>query len=201
MPRLDKFIQVMREQKAQALHLSAGKPVALMVSGASRPITRDNLAAPQILGLIKEIAPAGHPGALEGGQTFSYQLGGGEIQVELSTTAEGLAAILRAPTAPSTQPATPASSAAPRTTLRTAVMAEDPGARAAVDRLLRILSESGASDLHLRTGEPPIMRRDGDLVRLEESPVTAAAVQGMLASIMPVKDYTEFSENGDADFA
>ena len=188
MPRLDKFIQVMREQKAQALHLSAGKPVALMVSGSARAITRDNLAAPQILGLIKEIAPA--DAGLEGGQTFTYQLGGGEIQVELKATSEGLAAILRPP------PAAPA-----RSTLRTSVMTEDPGARAEVDRLLRLLSDSGASDLHLRTGEPPIMRRDGDLVRLEEPPVAAAAVQGMLASIMPVKDYTEFSENGDADFA
>jgi twitching motility protein PilT len=201
MPRLDKFIQVMREQKAQALHLSVGKPVALMVSGASRPITRDNLAAPQILGLIKEIAPAGLPGALEGGQTFSYQLGEGEIQVELTTTAEGLAAVLRAPAGRSTTGTAPVASAAPRTTLRTAVMTEDPGARAEVDRLLRILSESGASDLHLRTGEPPIMRRDGDLARLEEPPVTSAGVQSMLASIMPVKDYTEFTENGDADFA
>jgi twitching motility protein PilT len=196
MARLDKFIQVMREQKAQALHLSAGKPVALMVSGASRPITRDNLAAPQILGLIREIAPAGQNGSLEGGQTFTYQLGGGEIQVELTTTPEGMAATLRAPVTPA-----PAAGPAPRTTLSTAVMTENPGARAEVDRLLRILSESGASDLHLRTGEPPIMRRDGDLVRLEDPPVTAAAVQSMLASIMPVKDYTEFSENGDADFA
>jgi twitching motility protein PilT len=193
MPRLDKFIQVMREQKAQALHLAAGKPVALMVSGAARAITRDNLAAPQILGLIREIAPAEFSAGLEGGQTFTYELGGGVIEVELRTTAEGLAAILRPP------PSTPAVAA--RSTLRTAVMAEDPGARTEVDRLLRLLSESGASDLHLRTGEPPIMRRDGDLVRLEEPPVTAAAVQAMLASIMPVKDYTEFSENGDADFA
>jgi twitching motility protein PilT len=164
------------------------------VSGAARPITRDNLAPAQILGLLKEIAPA--TVGLEGGQTFSYELGGGTIQVELTTSPEGLAAILRASSAP-----TPVAAPAPRTTLRTAIMTEDPGARAEVDRLLRVLSDSGASDLHLRTGEPPIMRRDGDLARLEESPVTAAQVQAMLASIMPVKDYTEFSENGDADFA
>jgi twitching motility protein PilT len=191
MPRLDKFIQVMRDQKAQALHLAAGKPVALMVSGSPRAITRDNLAAPQILGLIREIAPAGQAETLEGGQSFTYELGGGSIQVELKATPEGLAAVLRPPSA----------APAARATLPTAVMTEDPGARAEVDRLLRILSESGASDLHLRTGEPPIVRRDGDLVRLDEAPVTAASVQAMLASIMPVKDYTEFQENGDADFA
>jgi twitching motility protein PilT len=192
MPRLDKFIQVMREQKAQALQLSAGKPVALMMSGSARAITRDNLAAPQILGLIKEIAPAN--AGLEGGQSFTYELSGGAIQVELKATPEGLAATLR-------PPSTPAPAVVSRSTLRSAVMSEDPGARAEIDRLLRVLSESGASDLHLRTGEPPIMRRDGDLVRLEESPITAAAVQAMLGSIMPVKDYSEFSENGDADFA
>ena len=79
MPRLDKFIQVMREQNAQALHLSAGKPVALMVSGSARAITRDNLAAPQILGLIKEIAPADFFAGFEGGQSFTYELTGGVI--------------------------------------------------------------------------------------------------------------------------
>ena len=197
MPRLDKFIQAMWDQKAQSLHLTAGKPVALVVSGVARPITRDNLAATQILGLLREIAPADLAAGLAGGQTFTYEAGGGAIQVELTAMAEGLAAVLRPPALASPPVVRPE----PRSTIPAAVVADDPGSREEVERLLRILSDSGASDLHLRTGEPPIVRRDGELVRLDESVVTAASVQAMLASIMPVKDYTEFGETGDADFA
>ena len=36
---------------------------------------------------------------------------------------------------------------------------------AEIERLLRLLVEAGASDLHLRTGEPPLLRHHGELVR------------------------------------
>jgi len=64
-----------------------------------------------------------------------------------------------------------------------------------------MLSDSGASDLHLRTGEPPILRHDGELARTSEPPMLAETIQAMLASIMSAKDYTEFTESGDGDFA
>ena len=38
-------------------------------------------------------------------------------------------------------------------------------ARAEMDRLLTLLVNSGGSDLHLRVGQPPILRKDGQLVR------------------------------------
>ena len=199
MARLDKFIQVMRDQRAQSLHLSVGQPVALMVSGAARPITRDALAGRQILGLIREIAPAGMAGGLEsGGPDFTYETAGRTTHVALTVTPAGLAAVLRPGEPVPSGAAAPATAILPEPvsvappTLRSAVVTENSGASAAIDRLLRILSDSGASDLHLRTGEPPIVRRDGSLTRLEEPKITAEAMKAMLASIMPVKDYTEF---------
>ncbi|MEO8295433.1 MAG: type IV pilus twitching motility protein PilT [Gemmatimonadota bacterium] len=210
MARLDKFIQAMRDQKAEALQLSSGKPAVLLVAGVPRPITRDALQHTQILSLLREIAPAA---ASEGlgtrGETFTYGMGEAAMEVQLKPSNAGVEATLRsgaqngverlgasAPVVPSAPPKT-----AGRATLQMATMTNDPASRGSIERLLRMLAESGASDLHLRTGEPPIMRRDGELARTEEPPVLAETLHAMLMSIMPAKDYTEFTDTGDADFA
>ena len=54
--RLDRLIQVMHEQRADALQLAVGKPAALVPNGAARPLTQDPLTDAQILGLVREIA-------------------------------------------------------------------------------------------------------------------------------------------------
>jgi Tfp pilus assembly pilus retraction ATPase PilT len=43
-------------------------------------------------------------------------------------------------------------------------------ARAEMDHLLTLLVNSGGSDLHLRVGQPPILRKDGQLVREDAPP-------------------------------
>ena len=213
MARLDKFIQAMRDHRAEALTLSSGKPVALVVQGASKAITKDSLGSSQILGLLREIAPAAAAGGMPGAaQSFSYETSGGTIEVEVKPTTEGMAAVLRPRAGDGNGGAEPApkraSGPAPaqprakgRATTQLAVTSDDPASREAVDRLLRELTGSGASDLHLRTTEPPILRHDGELTRMSQPPMTAELMRAMLASIMPVKDYNEFIETGDADFA
>jgi twitching motility protein PilT len=74
-------------------------------------------------------------------------------------------------------------------------------ARVAMDRLLRLLVERGGSDLHLRVGEPPVVRASGELVRLEEPALDAAAIEAMLLAIMPERNRVEFDERNDTDYA
>ncbi|MCC6245163.1 MAG: PilT/PilU family type 4a pilus ATPase [Gemmatimonadaceae bacterium] len=75
-------------------------------------------------------------------------------------------------------------------------------ARAALERLLRLQVQRGAADLHLRSGEPPILRLGGDMVRVEdEAPLNKEDIAGMLWSIMPDKNKGEFDEHWDTDFA
>ena len=57
-------------------------------------------------------------------------------------------------------------------------------ARAAIDELFRLLVSSGSSDLHLRTGEPPLLRRSGELVREALPVIPAERLEAMLTSIM-----------------
>jgi Tfp pilus assembly pilus retraction ATPase PilT len=61
----------------------------------------------------------------------------------------------------------------------------DDRARGHIDALLRLLVARGGSDLHLRCGQPPVLRTSGELVRVEEPALGADALEAMLVSIMP----------------
>jgi twitching motility protein PilT len=74
-------------------------------------------------------------------------------------------------------------------------------ARQAIEGLLRTLFETGSSDLHLRTGEPPILRRSGELERIGTEPLSAERLEAMLLSIMTSKEVAEFRETNDTDWA
>jgi twitching motility protein PilT len=68
-------------------------------------------------------------------------------------------------------------------------------------QMLRALVESKSSDLHLRVGEPPIFRTHGELKRQGSEPLTPAALDVLLLSIMPERNRVEWRESGDSDFA
>jgi twitching motility protein PilT len=75
-------------------------------------------------------------------------------------------------------------------------------AKAEMERLLRSQVERKAADLHLRIGEPPIMRAGGDLVRMDgEAVLDEARLMAMLLAIMPDKNREEFDAHWDTDFA
>jgi twitching motility protein PilT len=67
--------------------------------------------------------------------------------------------------------------------------------------LLRTLVKSGSSDLHLRVGEPPIFRTDGEIRRQAGAPVSADELALLVLAIMPERNRGEWNEAGDADFA
>ena len=70
--------------------------------------------------------------------------------------------------------------------------------------LLTRAVESGASDIHLKLGQPPIVRLDGDLEQLEDVPALSEpdleAVLDAVTQISPRRRDT-FEETGDLDIA
>src|SRR4249920_685650 len=70
--------------------------------------------------------------------------------------------------------------------------------------LLRRAVELGASDVHLKVGLPPILRRDGKLGPLDEYPVLtdedSEAVLEIIGKPSPAR-YEAFKESGDLDIA
>ena len=97
----------------------------------------------------------------------------------------------RAPTA-----ATPVSSA--RATPR--VSAAGPASE--IHELFRTMCDSGASDLHLSVGSPPMLRHDGEIKPIPGRAVlTAEDTRRLLTSIVPERNRTEFERRHDTDFA
>ncbi len=187
MARLDRFIQVMHQQRADALQLAVGHPAALVTNGATRAITRDALSDGQIVGLVREVADPEWAGRVGGGApvTFGYRSPSGEVQVELTPGAEGARAVVR--------PAGAGAAAAKGADLTEA--------RGEIEGLLRQLVEAEASDLHLRSGQPPLLRRQGELVREQSPPIPAERLETLLVSIMSPREIAEYREDSDTDWA
>ena len=72
-----------------------------------------------------------------------------------------------------------------------------------MDKLFYKMAELGASDLHLSTSMPPMVRKDGKmkLMEGEEETLSAEAMKELLTSIMPDKNQEEFERRHDTDFA
>ena len=67
--------------------------------------------------------------------------------------------------------------------------------------LLRETVDKGASDLHLSTGEPPMLRVHGDLLRTEHPALTPESVTGLVNSIMNEHQRSYFNKEHEVDFA
>ncbi|CAN5620303.1 hypothetical protein BH20ACI4_BH20ACI4_27570 [soil metagenome] len=82
-------------------------------------------------------------------------------------------------------------------------MQSNPQAKARMDKLFKLMSEVGASDLHLSVSVPPMVRKDGKMKKLEcsETTLTPDSMRELLTSIMPAKNQEEFSRRNDSDFA
>src|SRR5688500_12861769 len=74
-------------------------------------------------------------------------------------------------------------------------------ARAMLDALLRLMVERGASGLHLRCGEPHILRLHGEMARLDQPALEPTGLDAMLRSIMPERNRREYADTNDTDYA
>jgi twitching motility protein PilT len=187
-PQLDSLIKALFEHRAEALALQPGAPAALRVRGADRPVTKDALSGAQVTGLLREVLAPDQAGALGGTSPFSatYAAPSGTVSLEVTPGNGGPQAVVRPVARAGAGAATPSA---------------DPALRTAMDELLRALVAAGGSDLHLRAGQPPIHRVSGGLVRLEQAPLTAERIDGMLATIQSDPARREFLDSGDADWA
>jgi twitching motility protein PilT len=70
-----------------------------------------------------------------------------------------------------------------------------------LDQFLNVIVESGGSDLHIGEGQPPKMRKHGDVVPIREEPVLRDEALTMLSEICGDHRWQIFEERGDLDFA
>ncbi len=72
---------------------------------------------------------------------------------------------------------------------------------ARLDAFFKLMFDSGASDLHITSGQPPILRVHGDLERVKYDPMDDETLRAMLYEIAPEQTIKKYEETGDVDFA
>src|SRR6266850_3819113 len=70
-----------------------------------------------------------------------------------------------------------------------------------LDQFLNVVVANGGSDLHIGEGQPPKMRRHGDVAPIREEPVSREEALTMLSEVCGPQSWEIFEERGDFDFA
>jgi twitching motility protein PilT len=71
---------------------------------------------------------------------------------------------------------------------------------AKIDAFFNLMFEQKASDLHLSAGNPPILRINGELHRVDYPPLESDHLKAMLYEITPEYKIKVYEETGDVDF-
>ncbi|MCU0650011.1 MAG: PilT/PilU family type 4a pilus ATPase [Gemmatimonadaceae bacterium] len=212
MAQLDRLVSSLATAPGATILLTEDHPAELFGSGQMRPLTKHPLTARQILALMREVAPPAALTDLDLGArcTFTYPSPTGHVRVSVERATGGVrvriddasAVLGELPHSASVPIGTPGWPlvAVTEPNVRVVPLAESPQSK--LEELLLSAVDRGASDLHLRAGEPPILRLQGELLRLEgTAPMVATQLQGMLETILPPRNAEELAERHDTDFA
>jgi twitching motility protein PilT len=71
----------------------------------------------------------------------------------------------------------------------------------AVDKLLNVMVENGASDLHITAGVPPMLRIDGKLVPVKHPPLNPSDTKELCYSVLTDMQKHRFEETWELDFS
>jgi len=71
---------------------------------------------------------------------------------------------------------------------------------AKIDAFFNLMFEQKASDLHMACGNPPMLRINGELQRVDYPPLENDSLKTMLYEIAPDYKIKQFEETGDVDF-
>ncbi|MHB1311203.1 MAG: type IV pilus twitching motility protein PilT [Gemmatimonadaceae bacterium] len=213
MAQLDKLLAVMIQKSAESLELGEDAPATLRLEGNDTALTKP-LNGAQVVGLLKEIAPTQAVANLDGKVPVKFQytnadgvflvramLQGDKWHCQLTVDDKGeferRTGMFRA-----VDMETPSvAEAAAATRVDASVLSDPAKAKEQMEKLLRLLVEVGGSDLHLRVGEPPIIRKSGEMTRVEGPRQTGTELEALVMAIMPDRNKKEFAEHNDTDFA
>jgi twitching motility protein PilT len=77
----------------------------------------------------------------------------------------------------------------------------DPGLQVNLHQLLRAMIEKGASDMHITTGSPPLLRIDGAIVPLKLQPLSPIETKQLCYSVLTEEQKIQFEKNKELDLS
>jgi twitching motility protein PilT len=72
---------------------------------------------------------------------------------------------------------------------------------ARIDAILKLVKEQGASDLHLTSGSPPMIRLNGEITPIPHEPLTREACEVLLFELMDPAARARYDQSKDVDFS
>src|SRR6478752_6774800 len=80
-------------------------------------------------------------------------------------------------------------------------MNPDEGLKVNLHQLLRAMIEKGASDMHITTGSPPLLRIDGAIVPLKLPPLSPIETKQLCYSVLTEEQKIQFEKNKELDLS
>jgi twitching motility protein PilT len=77
----------------------------------------------------------------------------------------------------------------------------EPGLQVNLHQLLRAMIEKGASDMHITTGSPPLLRIDGAIVPLKLQPLSPIETKQLCYSVLTEEQKIQFEKNKELDLS
>ncbi len=70
-----------------------------------------------------------------------------------------------------------------------------------IQQLFKVMVDQGASDLHLTVGAPPVLRINGEMIRVKTNPLRSDDTMALIAQVLTVDQKKEFEKNLELDFS
>ena len=209
---VDGLLKSMTQTGARGLRLAVGSPARMLdANGTAQDASSNPLSRQEILTLLSPIIPEHARRRLPQESTVEFDYASpeaGAFKVTVLRNGTELA-VSFVPDKSAAAPAAPGgaapASAAPveKPVTRQVPTAAPAGGGHAIDPLFRLMVDSKSSDLHLSSGMPPLIRKDGKMEPLDPGmgPLSPEDVSALLQPIMPETNREEYEKRHDTDFA
>ena len=211
MDLISQCIGTMLEQGSNGLLLMDGKQPIMRVEGKIQALSSTLVTEAALSAFLTgTLAQPAASVSSENPETISYNGAAAPVTVKkirtdgvLSlqiTPASTSGAVDAAPVSAPPEPTPPPTPAAPDDAANEVRTLTAPQSGRIVKLLTTMINE-GASDLHLSTGVPPFLRKDGEMAAMQEPPFSSNELHAVLMEIIPERNRIEFAEDFDTDFA
>lgn len=212
MALIDRYIEPLKTPGSQAITLRTGAGVDMMIKGASKSLSSTPVPTNKIMSLLEEVLPSGFQDEIEGSsKEFDYQSPLGPVKINVMAR-DGNVSVRIVPPGESSQTGqakgtsdqtTSPEAAAPKAAVPKASQTKsEPAGPFEIDKLFHHMLDMGASDLHLKSGNRPMIRQDGSMAFLEDTEVLSHdELFALLRPIMPQRNVDQFEEIKDTDFS
>ncbi|WP_437774117.1 type IV pilus twitching motility protein PilT [Sorangium sp. So ce1097] len=85
--------------------------------------------------------------------------------------------------------------------MTTELVGQPEGLRYTLQQLLRAMVEKGASDMHITSGTPPLLRIDGTVVPLKLPPLMPADTRQLCYSVLSEEQVAQFEQRNELDLS